>query len=124
MLMRSTERIGRIVASSSSDGGRTWTPAHATNLPNPNAGVDVARIDDGRLVLVYNHLPEGRHAIHLATSDDDGETWGPPHLLEEGPGEYSYPAVIQAADGTIHITYTWRRTRVRHLVVAPARLGG
>lgn len=124
MLMRSTERIGRIVASSSSDGGRTWTPAHATGLPNPNAGVDVARIDDGRLVLVYNHLLEGRHAIHLATSDDDGETWGPPHLLEEGPGEYSYPAVIQAADGMIHVTYTWRRTRIRHLVVTPEQMGG
>lgn len=123
MLMRSTERIGRIVTSSSADGGRTWTPARPTTLPNPNAGIDVVRLHDGRLLLVYNHLAEGRDAIHLALSRDGGATWSAPTLLESGPGEYSYPAVIQAADGAIHITYTWHRTRIRHLIVDPARLG-
>lgn len=122
MLMRSTERIGRIVASSSMDGGRTWSPGHLTELPNPNAGIDVVRLRDGRLILVYNHLPAGRSALHLAVSKDDGATWTEPQLLESGPGEYSYPAVIQTADGAVHITYTWRRTRIRHLVVDPGRL--
>jgi len=71
---------------------------------------------DSRLILVYNHLSEGRDAIHLAVSGDDGETWTEPQVLESGEGEYSYPAVIQTADGAVHITYTWRRTRIRHLV--------
>jgi predicted neuraminidase len=123
MLMRSTNRIGRIVASSSSDGGRSWTPAVRTRLPNPNAGIDVVRLDDGRLILAYNHMTDGRNALHLALSADDGDTWGPPHLLEEGPGEYSYPAVIQGTDGLVHVTYTWRRTRIRHVVVDPSRIG-
>jgi predicted neuraminidase len=122
MLMRSTERIGRIVASSSADGGLTWTAGRATELPNPNAGIDVVRLRDGRLVLVYNHLPEGRNAIHLAVSADDGKSWSAPELLESGPGEYSYPAAIETADGLVHITYTWRRTRIRHLVIDPGRL--
>jgi len=122
MLMRSTQRIGRIVTSSSTDGGRTWTPGRPTGLPNPNAGVDVVRLGDGRLILVYNHLSEGRNAIHLAVSRDEGSTWGEPRLLESGPGEYSYPAVIQTADGLVHITYTWRRSRIRHVVVDPALL--
>jgi len=122
MLTRSTERIGRIVAASSADGGRTWSPGHATSLPNPNAGIDVVRLRDGRLVLVYNHLPAGRAAIHLAVSSDDGGTWTAPRVLESGPGEYSYPAVIQTADGDIHVTYTWRRTRIRHVVIDAARL--
>lgn len=124
MFMRSTERIGRIVASSSADEGRTWASARPTSLPNPNAGIDVVRLGDGRLVLVYNHLTEGRTAIHLAVSRDDGETWTPPRVLEEGAGEYSYPAVIQSADGAVHVTYTWVRTRIRHVVVDPERLGG
>jgi predicted neuraminidase len=123
MLMRSTNRIGRIVASSSGDGGRSWSPAVPTNLPNPNAGIDVVRLNDGRLILVYNHMTEGRNALHLAVSDDDGITWGQPRLLEDGPGEYSYPAVIQSADGLVHVTYTWRRTRIRHVVIDPARIG-
>lgn len=122
MYMRSTERLGRIMASSSTDGGRTWTPALRTGLPNPNAGIDLVRLSDDRLILVYNHLQRGRNAIHLAVSDDQGDTWGSPQLLEAGEGELSYPAVIQTHDGNIHITYTWNRTHVRHLVLDPDRI--
>ena len=124
MFMRSTERIGRIVASSSHDGGRTWAPGHPTALPNPNAGIDVARLGDGRIVLIYNHLPHGRNAIHLAVSRDEGETWSDPILLEEGEGEFSYPAVIQTLDGLVHVTYTWKRSHIRHLVIDPEKLPG
>jgi len=124
MLMRSTERIGRIVSSTSSDGGHTWTPAQATDLPNPNAGIDVVKLNDGRLVLVYNHSLEGRRALHLSVSNDDGQSWGEPQLLEEGPGEYSYPAVVQTGDGDLHVTYTWHRTRIRHVVIDLERLSG
>jgi predicted neuraminidase len=117
MLMRSTERIGRIMKASSNDRGVTWTPASPTDLPNPNAGIDVVRLKNGLLVLVYNHLTKGRSAIHLAVSGDEGETWNNPVVLEDGQRELSYPAVIQAADGNVHITYTWNRTRIRHLIV-------
>jgi predicted neuraminidase len=122
MLMRSTDRIGRLVASSSRDGGRTWDPGHPTPIPNPNAGADVVRLHDGRLVLVCNYLPQGRDTIHLVVSTDEGDTWSEPRVLEAGEGEFSYPAVIQTADGLLHITYTWRRTHIRHLVIDPAML--
>ncbi len=49
-------------------------------------------------------------------------TWEAALVLESEPGEYSYPAVIQAADGKVHVTYTWKRQRVRHVVIDPARL--
>ena len=122
MLLRSTDRIGRIVASSSHDGGVTWEAARPTRLPNPNAGIDVVRLQDGRLVLVYNHLASGRNAIHLAVSNDEGDTWSDPLVLEDGGGEFSYPAVIQSADGLVHLTYTWNRTHIRHLVVDPLKV--
>ena len=124
MLMRSTERIGRIVSASSSDGGLTWTPGTPTTLPNPNAGIDAVKLVDGRVVLVYNHLTRGRTAIHIAVSGDDGDHWSPPLVLEDGQQELSYPAVIQTRDGLVHITYTWNRTRIRHVVVDPAKLPG
>ena len=52
----------------------------------------------------------------------DGIHWQPVLVLESEPGEYSYPAVIQTRDGMLHITYTWKREKVRHVVVAPAKL--
>jgi predicted neuraminidase len=76
---------------------------------------------DGRQLLVYNHTTKGRSPLNVATSAD-GATWRAALVLEDQPGEYSYPAVIQASDGLVHITYTWRRRRVRHVVVDPARL--
>jgi predicted neuraminidase len=42
--------------------------------------------------------------------------------LETEPGEYSYPAVIQADDGKLHVTYTWKRKRIRYVVLDPDRL--
>jgi predicted neuraminidase len=124
MFMRSTERVGRVVFSASKDGGRTWSPAKLTALPNPNAGIDLVKLRDGRLVLIYNHTPQGRDSIHLAVSRDDGDSWSAPYVLEEGQGEFSYPAVIQSDDGLIHVTYTWRRKLIRHLVLDPENLPG
>ena len=122
MLMRSTRQIGLICESVSSDGGITWTPARATTLPNPNSGIDAVKLQDGRVVLVYNHTRRGRSPLNLAVSRDDGETWDTPYILENQQGEFSYPAIIQAANGNLHITYTWKRVRIKHVVVDPEQL--
>jgi predicted neuraminidase len=38
------------------------------------------------------------------------------HMVDD-PAEFSYPAVIQAEEGALHITYTWKRKSIRHAVV-------
>ena len=111
---RSTNAVGRICMSDSYDLGLTWTPARPLELPNPNSGIDAVHLRDGRFVLVYNHTTRGRTPLNLAVSRD-GERWTPFHALETEPGEYSYPAMIQAADGSLEIAYTWRRTRIKHV---------
>jgi predicted neuraminidase len=70
---------------------------------------------------VYNHAREGRSPLNVALSRD-GRSWDAALALERGPGEYSYPAVIQTADGRVHITYTWRRQRIKHVAIDPAKL--
>jgi predicted neuraminidase len=112
-------RSGRVFETWSEDAGLTWTPVTLTDLPNPSAGTDAVTLKDGRHLLVYNHTPKGRTPLNVAVSRD-GRTWQNAHVLESEPGEYSYPAVIQTADGLVHITYTWRRERIKHVVIDPA----
>lgn len=114
-------RSGRIFETWSEDGGRSWTPLALTALPNPNAGIDAVTLRDGRHLLVYNHTTQGRSPLNVAVSRD-GTSWEAALVLEREPGEYSYPAVIQDADGRVHITYTWKRTRIKHVVIDPAQL--
>lgn len=116
--------LHQIVRAESDDGGRTWSPAAAIDLPQNNSGLDAVRLKDGRVVLIYNHTTRGRTPLNLAVSRDLGKTWKSGPVLESAPGEYSYPAIIQAPDGTIHFTYTWKRERVRYGTVAPGDLPG
>jgi predicted neuraminidase len=114
-------RQGVVAEAWSNDGGKTWSPLTAATLPNPNAGIDAIRLADGRFLLVYNHTTSGRSPLNVATSHD-GVRWVPSVALENQPGEYSYPAVIQTQDGNVHVTYTWRRERIKHVVLDPTRL--
>lgn len=114
-------RSERVFETWSSDNGRTWGPVTLTALPNPSAGTDAVTLRDGRQLIVYNHTPKGRTPLNVAVSRD-GKTWEAALVLEREPGEYSYPAVIQSPDGLVHITYTWKRQRIKHVVVDPAKL--
>lgn len=115
-------RGGRIFETWSQDQGRTWSPLALTTLPNPSAGIDAVTLRDGRALVVYNHTTTGRSPLNVAISRD-GRAWASVLVLEDEPGqEFSYPAVIQSSDGLVHITYTWRRQRIKHVVIDPSRL--
>jgi predicted neuraminidase len=115
-------RQGKVGESWSEDLGRTWSPMTLTDLPNPNSGIDAVTLADGRHLLVFNPVNRGRTPLVVALSDD-GKSWKTALTLEDQPGEYSYPAVIQADDGRVHVTYTWKRTRIKHATIDPTGLG-
>ncbi len=104
----------------SADGGKAWSPMKATALPNPNSGLDAVTLKDGRHLLVYNPVTKGRTPLVVAASTD-GLGWKTIATFEDQPGEYSYPAIIQTSDGLAHITYTWRRQRIKHAVLDPQK---
>jgi predicted neuraminidase len=114
-------RQGKIAECWSEDGGKTWTAMKAISLPNPSSGIDAAMLRDGRALLVYNHTLRGRSPLNVAISSD-GKNWKAALVLEDEPGEYSYPAVIQSSDGLVHVTYTWKRERIKHVVIDPRKL--
>ncbi len=122
-LLRTQEN--KIAQSFSYNGGSTWSNLTLSNMPNNNSGIDAVTLADGRHLLVYNHstAPAGswggpRTPLNVAISAD-GINWQSAFVLEDEPGEYSYPAVIQTGDGLVHITYTWQRLRVKHIVLNP-----
>jgi predicted neuraminidase len=120
ILNRSRQQV--ITEAWSEDGGRTWSSMTATALPNPSAGIDAVRLQDKRFALVYNPTAKSRERLDIALSDD-GKMWRRGVELENSSaGEYSYPAMIQTRDGMIHVTYTWERKRIKHVVIDPARI--
>lgn len=121
---------GVIFQTWSKDNGQTWTALTAIDLPNPNSGTDAVTLADGRQLIVYNHSAHraeeakgDRWPLDVALSDD-GLSWRRVATLEteERVSGYAYPAVIQAADGLVHITYTWGRKVIKHVVLDPKKL--
>jgi predicted neuraminidase len=98
--------------------GKTWTPLKQTSLINNNSGIDAITLQDGRHLLVYNNCKApSRSPLNVAISKD-GKNWEPLLELENEVGaEFSYPYVIQTADEKIHITYTWKRKKIKHVVL-------
>lgn len=115
----------------SSDGGGTWSELTPLDLPNPDAGTDAVTLRDGRQLLVYNHtirqppgnFPRGRDMLNVAISED-GRDWKPVLTLERRDARYgfSYPSVVQASDDRVHITYTYVRQSIKHVVLDPAKI--
>jgi predicted neuraminidase len=122
-LMRSFNPLN-VCQAESKDGGKTFSPARPTSLPNPSAGIDAVKTAKGDVFLIYNPTPIGRSPLSLARSADDGGTWKKVDDLENQPGEFSYPAMIESADGMLQITYTWNRTHIKHVAVDPAKYRG
>jgi predicted neuraminidase/predicted glycoside hydrolase/deacetylase ChbG (UPF0249 family) len=127
ILCRSKNR--KILTAWSEDNGRTWSKLEPLSLPNPNSGIDAVTLDNGRHVLAYNHIEPAsewgsRNMLNVAVSDD-GLKWKVAVVLENDTNpkaEYSYPAIIQTSDGLVHVTYTWNRKLIKHVVIDPAKL--
>lgn len=84
-LLRSTE--GHALRSSSADGGRSWSVAEATELPNNNSGLTVVALPGGRVACVHNPVAGdwgARCPLAVSVSGDDGRTWRQVLVVEDG----------------------------------------
>ena len=113
----------------SSDGGMTWIE-DPLDIRCPNTSVAALALKSGRWLLAVNDTAGGRNVLTAYLSDDEGKTWPWKRAFEhikppQGSGNNStpvqagdervdtrqgaahYPTLIQAADGGIHIVYTY-----------------
>lgn len=118
-LMRDTvAQPGRVLLSHTSDAGQGWSPDERLELPNPDSAIAGLRRPDGSLLLVLNDVEVGRNSLALAVSRDNGTSWKVVRHFEQSASaeEYSYPYLIRADDGTMHLVYTWNRKRIRYVM--------
>ncbi len=105
---------GAVYRSDSADGGYTWKKPGRTRIPNNNSGLDCCTDHKNRLWLVYNPVKENwgvRYPLTLACLNEDGKDLRDMLVLEPGPGEFSYPAIVYS-DNALHITYTHKRKQI------------
>jgi predicted neuraminidase len=115
---------GRVTLTTSADAGMHWSGVSTTPLVHRDSAVAGVRLGDGSLLALYNNSAWGRRDLSMARSPDGGVHWSKPHPIEHDTApsddsvrrEYSYPFVLQSRDGRYHLTYTWQRSRIRHVV--------
>ena len=115
-----------IGVTTSDDNGETWSDLQLIDTPNNNSGLDAVTLKDGTFVMACNDHPieenksKGPRTPLSLLRSTDGIHWTHWITLEDSPiGQYSYPSIIQTRDGHLHIVYTWRRLRVKHVEIKP-----
>jgi predicted neuraminidase len=114
---RNSDPRHRIKRSTSADGGMTWSPLELTDRLHPGGGIEVLLLKNGHVALVYNNKEQSpRDKLAVSISDDEGKTWKWTRQLEDTPGgRFDYPSIIQAADGTLHVTYSYHLKTIKHV---------
>lgn len=100
----------RLQMSVSVDRGETWSDVVDSDLPNPGSGAEIIGLKNGNFALIYNDTESGRHSLAVSISDDEGKTWKWTRHLElmaVDAGEFHYPSIIQARDGSLHASYSY-----------------
>ena len=110
----------------SNDNGETWSKLQFIETPNNNSGIDAVSLKEGGYALICNDWPiepdkeKGVRTPLSILKSVDGTNWEHWITLEDSPiHQYSYPSIIQSRDGHIHVVYTWRRQRVKHVELIP-----
>lgn len=118
---------GHVQLATSQDAGMSWQMAAPLPIPHSNASMALLRLNDGRLLMAGNP-GSGRASLLLYLSRDQGLNWQALGPVETGPEqdgrepEFSYPSLIQAKNGDIHLSYTWQRQGIRHATFSPSWL--
>jgi predicted neuraminidase len=127
VLARSAEKQnGVVMADATSDGGATWRSTAPLPIANDNTSLNLLRLQSGRLLLAANAVRgRDRSVLQLFLSDDRGASWKASRVIEDDPNvyaAYSYPALLQTADGRIHLTYSYQENVIAHVTTTEAAL--
>ena len=112
---------GWLVRSESSDGGQTWTEGVNSSFRNPHSAIELLKLRNGHLLMVYNDSMSARSPLTAAVSEDNDGSWTRRRNLAEGKASFAYPSAIEGQDGRIHLVYTTdERKTLEYMTFSPA----
>ncbi len=94
--------------------GFQWWFAPLEALPNPGSGLDMIRLSSGHYIVAYNDSASQRSPLSVALSADEGRTWSRGRVIDDAPGQVSYPSLAEGPDGTIHCSYSFQIEAIKH----------
>ncbi len=100
----------RLLMSQSNDQGMSWSPVVDSDIPNSGAAAEMLALSDGRWLLVHNGTEEGRYALEVSLSEDEGVSWKTALQIEYDRTKVArahYPSVVQDQTGKIHLLYSY-----------------
>lgn len=121
-LMRNGSNTGTMLEARGDACGISWSVNERSDLPNPNSGLELIRLQTGELIAIYNDSTTQRAPLVAAYSANGGESWSMPKIIADGPPQLSYPSAIQSADGRIHVVYSANLTHIEHVTLTRAWL--
>jgi putative cell wall-binding protein len=115
----------RVQASSSADGGVTWS--EPVTLSNPGRHASYPRLvsDGSRIAVVWsanNGTPTGNNWVEAASSSDGGTTWTRPVTLSDTSNQTSYGVAVATA-GT-RMMAVWTATDFSYRVMGAYSVDG
>jgi predicted neuraminidase len=114
--------LKKILVSRTNDGGKTWSVATPTNLPNPGGALSAIRYDSTRMLLAFNDDPDSEHDISLAISDLAGTTWrnlGALVRVNKSDNDLvMYPYLIESQPGQFDVIYSRAVKSINHIRVS------
>lgn len=133
MLIRTTQ--GHFLQAFSEDAGFSWSEPEPSIFRSPSSPCHITRLQSGRMAIIWNNTmdtTQGRTALHMAISEDDGKTWTDPLEVIRGPEEapqVSYPCLYEYRPGTIlarfnHVASSWQNVQTRMFRISEDSLLG
>lgn len=115
-LMRTGMWPRRSWQAQSDDLGNSWKNRWISRIKNPGSSLEMVKLNNGHVVLVFNDSKKERSKLSLALSYDDGRTWPHVRVIEEDAG-YFYPSIMQDSKGLIHVVYSYNwQNSIAHFV--------
>ena len=100
------------------DLGDTWKKRKTSKVKNPGSSLEMIKLNNGHIALVFNDSRTNRTNLNIALSYDEGRTWPCTRVIEQKYGAVNiYPSILQDQFGLIHVLYSYDgRKSIAHFV--------